>query len=312
MFSADGNKEMMMRAPPARRLNSRGARMMILTARDREIVVWVSEVGIATREHVQAMFFPAGSRSRCQYRLTLLFRYRYLDRLPRRSPNAPNVYYLSRRSINGLRLIRASGIEVLDLSRRPGGSRLQHTLLLVSCRVKVVKACADAGMSLMRWLNERELLGTMGSSGILPDVYFQLGRVAPGGEVKRSGFFLEVERSDKTDRALREKFRRFGDFYYGGGFEERFGLKALRVLMLVGSDYGIRPERRVERMAQLAEGSGVTFLRFAALERFLSTPSHEALTSPIWRRPEEAEPVGLFSLKDLHEIPVRQVSSDGD
>jgi len=283
----------MIRVVPQTTKRRERVRRMVLTDRDQRTVMWINEVGVATREHVQETFFGPGGRSRCQQRLTLLFRQRYLDRLPGRTPNAPDIYCISRRSTKGIRLIRAAGAAV-DLARRPSGSRLQHTLQLLGCRVKLVRACADAGVTIVRWLRERDLLEMMGSSGILPDAYIQLSRVNSSGEEKKSAFFLEVERSDKADRALREKFRRYGKFYYWGDFKRKFGVGALRVLVLIGSDYGILPERRVEKMAALAEETRVTFLRFAPLAVFLEASTEEVLTDSIWRRPGETDLSPLF------------------
>ncbi len=272
---------------------------MVLTGRDREIVGWVAAVGIATREHVQAMFFGPGGRSRCQHRLMLLCQHRYLDRLPGRAPNDPDSYRVSQRSVNGLRLLRVTAAVDQVRPSRISSVRLQHSLDIVSCRVLIARASFEVGLDLRVWLSTSELAPLTSAAGILPDAYFQLCRVDRAGHEKKSAFFLEVERSDKSDRALKEKFRRYGEFYYGGGFEEKFGARALRVLVLLGSDYGIRPERRVEKLAALAERAGVTFLLFAPLAAFLATTPSDVPTAPMWRRPGEAGPVGLFANDQL-------------
>ncbi|MBI2912842.1 MAG: replication-relaxation family protein [Chloroflexi bacterium] len=285
---------------------------MVLTDRDREIVRWVAEVGVATREHVQAMFFGPGGRSRCQHRLALLFQHRYLDRLPRRVPNAHDTYHLSRRSVNGLRLLRATAIGDRVQPARISRARLQHSLDLVSCRVHITCACEEAGFKLLAWLNTYEVVQTTAAAGIVPDAFFRLARPNRDGEDKKSAFFLEVERSDKSGRALMEKFRRYGEFYYGGAFEQNFGTRALRVLVLIGSDYGILPERRVEKLTVLAEQTNVTFLHFAPLAAFLGTPPKGVLTESIWRRPGVEGRVPLFSVPDLRVDPTRKVNSHGN
>ena len=53
-------------------------RRVVLTQRDIQIINWVAAARLATREHVQRLFFSRGSRSRAQQRLTLLYRLRYL------------------------------------------------------------------------------------------------------------------------------------------------------------------------------------------------------------------------------------------
>jgi hypothetical protein len=290
-FAANANKETKRRgAASAKR------KRIAITRRDDEIVHWVRSVGVATREQVQKVFFGPAARSRCQHRLTLLFRERYLDRYPDRTRNRPDVYFISRRSVNGVRLLRANGVTDPIPKKRVSSLRLQHTLDLVSCRAQVTRACRESGATLETWLSADELFKEMAPTGLLPDTFFRLCRGAAGSE-KRSSFFLEVERSDKTERTLSEKFRRYGDFFYHGAFERKFRARALRVLVLIGSDYGITPEHRVAKLAALAERERVTFLHFAALPAFLALPPSDVLLEPIWRRPSSQELVPLFSDK---------------
>ena len=270
-----------------------GRKRMMLTARDQNIVRWINDVGVSTREQVQALFFGRGSRSRCQRRLTLLFSNWYLDKLPRRRATLPDVYYLSRRCTNGLRLLRAAGLRPVKL-RPPSPMRLPHLLDVISCRVQITRACAERGVQLIHWLDERDLIDLVASEELLPDAFFRLCRRTAKGEEKRSSFFLEVERSDKGERTLAEKFRRYGDFYYNGAFERRFGTRSLRVLVLLGSDYGIVPEKRVAKLAGLAEREGVTFLHFAPVTGFLTTHPRDVLTKAIWTRVAGSSPIALF------------------
>lgn len=296
------NKETIERGVAPSRLRRRRRRIAI-TSRDEEIVRWVHSVGVTTREQVQKLFFGRGGRSRCQHRLTLLYRERYLDRYPDRTRNSPDIYLISRRSVKGVRLLRAAGVSDPLPGKRVSSLRLQHTLDLISCRVQVARACAETDVSLESWISSDELFKEMAPTGTLPDSYFRLCRTTADGEERQSSFFLEVERSDKAERTLSEKFRRYGEFYYQGGFERQFAARALRVLVLIGSDYGIVPERRVEKLAGLAERVRVTFLHFAPLASFLSIAPGEALAARIWRRPGERELVAL-----LPEMESRSVS----
>jgi hypothetical protein len=260
-------------------------------ARDCEMVSWVYEADCATREQLTRLFFSAGARSRCQTRLTLLYRNRYLDRIEGRLPNQPDVYVVSRRSINGLRLLRARGQDAVPRPLAP--ARLSHQLAVNACRIQFLLACRGHGFELLRWLDEEELRSLMPSHHILPDGYCLIGRLTEQGE-RRSGFFLEVERSDKSDRLLQEKFRAYGRFYYGGEYERLFGSRALRVLVLVGESYGIRPERRVAKFAEIAARANVTFLRFAPLRVFTDETPAELLGAAIWHRPDQGALSSLF------------------
>lgn len=289
---ADSPKET--KEESTRVLSAKGRSKRIrLTERDREIVRWVQLVGVTTREQVQKLFFGHSGRSRCQERLTLLVRNKFLDRLAERNVNAPAVYCLSRRSLNGLRLLRCDGQTIGTKHQRTSPARLQHTLDIVSCRVQLIRGCADAGMSLLRWLDEEELMPMTVRAGIIPDAYFQVVRRTSGGE-KRSAFFLEVERSGKSERALKEKLRRYGEFYYGGRFEQAFGTRALRVLFLVGENFGIRPGQQIQRLAELAQDLGVTFFRFAPLRSFIEASAPDVLLGSIWVRPGASQLCSLF------------------
>jgi len=268
---------------------------MRLTGRDVEIVEWVAEVGVATRWQIQGLFFTRGGRSRCQHRLTGLVRNRFLDRMPGRPVSQPDVYRLSRKSVNGLRLLRARGIELRGGLRLVSPARLRHTLEVANCRVQLIRACAETGVRLAGWLEGDHLASVVGSgAGLIPDAFAQLSRIDAGGEERKSSFCIEVERSTKSDRLLREKFRRYGQFYYGGGFTERFQVRALRVLFLIASDYGIDPERRIAHLFNVAQEAGVTFLLFAPLDAFLALDPARALVSDIWKRPGHDRPVAIF------------------
>lgn len=261
------------------------------TARDREIVRWVHDVRVTTREQVQRLLFTEGGRSRCQERLMLLVRHRYLDKLPSGRANVPDVYVLSKRCVNGNRLLRSEGLDVQG-RQRISVAKLQHALDIVSCRVVLLRACRTAGMTLTGWLDEDELASRTLRHGVLPDAYFQILRTTAEGE-RTSSFFLEVERSGKSERYWREKLRRLGKFYYGGDFERTCGSKSLRVLVLVSDDYGADPAAAIGKLAKLAEEARVTFLRFAPMREFEES-GLEVLTRPIWVRPGDQRLSSLY------------------
>lgn len=261
------------------------------TERDRQIVRWVHDAGATTREQVQRLLFSEGGRSRCQERLTLLVHHRYLDRLPGRRLNVPDVYVLSRRCVNGNRLLRSDGL-VIRKQRIPE-AKVQHALEIADCRVQFLRGAPAAGASVAQWLNEDELVPLTTRRGLLPDAYFQLIRETPSGERKAS-FFLEIERSGKAERLWREKFRRYGELYYGGAFEQLFGSKALRVLVVLSGEFGARPERIIERLAAMAAEMRVTFLRFTSLQDLVECHWASVLAASIWRRPGSDEPGALL------------------
>ncbi len=264
-----------------------------LTERDIKIVEWVHSARISTREQLQKLFFTDGGRSRCQHRLTLLHRNRYLDTIQRSSSSYPNIYYISRRAVNGLRLLRSIYAENTVKVHAVPQIQIQHTLDIVSCRIAFTKACANVGYSLRFWLDTGALAKYMQAAGVIPDSYFQICRSTEDGE-KISGFFLEVERSGKSEQALEKKFRLYGQLYYQGFYEEQFGTKALRILFLVGSDYGINPQRQIEKLMRICRRLNITIFRFCSLNEFLIQNSSNVLTAEIWDQPNVEERLSLF------------------
>ncbi|MBI5289534.1 MAG: replication-relaxation family protein [Chloroflexi bacterium] len=254
------------------------------TDRDQRIVRWVAEVSVTTRRQVQTMLFGPGGRSRCQERLSLLVRHRYLDCAAGPGANRPSLYFLSKRSVNGRRLLRSLGIECRASRPNLEGGRLQHTLRINDCRAHIVRGCVDGGVQLVEWRREDELAPVMVRSGLLPDSYFRVSRVTEGGERKAS-FFLEVERSGKSERVWRDKIRRYGSFYYGGEFERLFGTKALRVLVVLDSTFAASPAREAARLAALAAKEDVTLFRVGVAEDLLGKAPGAWLREPLWLQP---------------------------
>src|SRR5205807_2320783 len=98
----------------------------------------------------------------------------------------------------------------------------------------------------------------------------------------------------KPKRALEERFRRYAALYYNGDYERLFGTRALRLLFLVGSDYGLRPDRQVQLCCRLAEQAGLTIARFATLDELLAMRRPcDLLSAPIWKQPGQSELVSL-------------------
>jgi hypothetical protein len=263
------------------------------TERDAAVVAWIYDVGLATREQIQALFFGPRNLSRCKNRLTLLYRGKYIDRLPRRAVSSPDIYYVSRHCTNGLRLLRAGRPEAAITPLRWNPHTVAHTLAIASARIAVVQACRAAGYQLLDWQSEAQLTAQMTAEHLFPDGWFQIERATPAGP-KRASFFLEVERSGKSIADLEAKFRRYADFYYSGRFASAFGTRALRILFLVGASYGIRPERQIAKLAAICARVQLTIVRLAALDDFLAQDPNQLWFAPFWQRPGSEEVHALF------------------
>lgn len=269
------------------------AESMLLMGRDQEVVEWVHQARVATREQVQRLFFTARGRSRAQRRLTLLYRNRFLDKLPDPPLNEPDVYFISRHAVQGLRLLRTLHPEQDIRPRRVHPRAVLHTLEIGNCQIAITQACEASGFKLLEWLDEGDLAVKMPEAGFMPDAYFRIERPTPEGP-KKSSFFLEVERSGKADISLERRFQHYGDFYYGGEYERIFENRALRVLVLVGDDYQLNPERQIAKLVKLCRRLEVGITRFAPLQQVLGLNPEFLLHARLWSHPQEEGFCSLF------------------
>ena len=260
------------------------------TERDLDLVREVWDAGMATREHLQRLYFGDANRSRAQTRVKLLRDNGYLEQVPGRWPNEPAIYVVSKRAA---RMLNLGADESRQRSWGVSHARLEHSMAIAECRVQTILSCRESSLDLVRWIGESDLRPLTTTSGILPDAFFQLERQTPEG-IRKSGFFLEVERTEKSERALRNKLSALGTYYYGGGFERDFESKALRILVLVHPEPGGSGERLVRRVAGLGRLMGMTLLFVTELEMFRQTPASELFYKPIWSQPGMTGPVALF------------------
>ena len=274
---------------------SKRLRPFSLTPRDERVLRLIGEFGMATVRQVTLLEFGAANRSRAQTRLKLCRQAGYLEVLPGRLPNEPAVYVVSRKGLRHFDLQSGDSPAVRRVSR----ARLNHDLAIADCRIQIKRAGREPGIDLLRWVSEPELRPITLPHGLLPDAFFQVARSA-GGTSRKSSYFLEVEVSEKGQAALRQKLANLGAFYYGGRFEQDFGTKALRVLVLVKPEPAASVERLVRQMTVLATQVGVTFVRVAPLSAFLSTPPAELFLRPIWSQPGVEGLVALFPGGEQH------------
>lgn len=294
-------------APPNRRVTSSEpptaaassswrSTSMQLTARDARIVELVARAQALRDDQIQTALFTAGGASRCQRRLTLLVRHHYLDVLPRATVNAPFVYVLSRKSVNGNRLLRERwGEEELNRQRGRRGA-LGHLLAVNDARVRIERACRDLGWTLKFWQRPEKLAPRLAAVKLIPDAYFQIQREVDG-QPRTAAFFLELERVGKSRAVLRAKLSRYAELYYGGRYAEIFGTRSLRLLVVFGES-AAASKRRLELAVEDAARLGVTIARFVELGDLKSGSPVDALISPLWVQPGPGEKVALFDRSD--------------
>ena len=259
---------------------------MRLTSRDIAILELVSRCRALRADHIQIALFTPGGASRTQRRLTLLVRNHYLDRLPRRSVNEQAVYLLTRRSVQGNRIIRATQGDAVFRRHMTRLGSLPHLLGINDVRVRVERACRELGWELRQWRSAEDLVKRMPSTVLVPDAYFTIGQ-SHGQTVS---FFLELERVPKTIQVVRGKLSRYADLIRRSlGQPDR----SLCVLFVFDDTIPEGLSHRAEAANQEATRIGATFARFIALSRLTTLASADCLAKPVWLAPGHGTPLAL-------------------
>jgi hypothetical protein len=245
-----------------------------------------------TQSQFQTALFSLSDPSSCARRLRTLVAERWIDRLPRRNPDEPFIYLLTRRSTVGNQLMQqVYGKEAYKAKTARLGS-LDHLLGINAVRVRVLRATQELGWHLKLWLDSAELAPSFDGQ-LIPDAYFRLQRPVDG-QLRTSGFFLELERSTKAERVLESKLVRYAELFRSGHYQQLFGIRGMRVLVVFSSDYRILPHTRIDSARRLAERLGITLAFFAALEELSASTPDELLTAPLWAQAGQPDRVALF------------------
>lgn len=260
--------------------------------RDYQIVDLLFQARALTQTQIQTVLFSLSDSTSCARRLRILLAEHWIDRLPRRSPNEPFIYLLSRRAAVGAQLMRqVYGVEAYRAKMARIGS-LDHLLGINEVRVRILRATQELGWHLNVWMESCELAPLLDGQ-LVPDAYFRLQRQVDG-QLRTSGFFLEVERSTKSEAVLESKLTRYAELSRSGRYQETFGTRAMRVLVVFTSDYRVMPWTRIKSARRLADQLGVTMAFFTALDEIASRSPQAMLTMPLWAQGGRLEPTSLF------------------
>jgi len=229
---------------------------MRLTARDIQVVLDVYACRALRRDQVQRLHFP--SRNTANERLKRLYQHRFLQRrwLPVEYGQGAGqaIYLLDRR---GADLVA----EKLGIPRDAIGWRrtwnqvnspfLQHRLMVNDIRIAFTLAAKQEGYRVERWLDQDDLAvnpprvaittpsGAVREVALIPDAYLVLNL----GD-RRACFFMEADRGTVPGRRWRERVQAYLAYVRGGGYEERFGSRSLRVVVICTGEGRARSLRR--------------------------------------------------------------------
>jgi hypothetical protein len=247
-------------------------------ARDAEIVAAARRMGLLTGRQIQVLAFSLENYTACKRRLTKLHHAGLLKRLPRQSVIDPFCYFVGRAP-------RSAAL-------------LEHQLGINEIRVRVERAASTLGWELTQWQGPDALQPLLSTRARLaPDAYFQITRTVEG-EPRRSGFFLEYERTVRSSNVLVHKLTRYADLYHSGSYRQKLGIRPMRVLVVYSSDPVLSSDQRLRTGLAVARRVGFPLTRFATIEAIRSNTPTDLLAAPLWWRPDRDQPSPLYELEE--------------
>lgn len=245
------------------------------TPRYHQLVDLLFQYRLLTDRQIHLALFPPGNASGCQRTLTLLVRHRWIDHLPRRSVSDPYVYCLTSRSVVGNRLMREKYGEAAFRRQMIRLGPIEHQLAVNDIRVRVEKAApVDV------WQRPDQLTQILGPK-LQPDAYFRVTSSSV------AGFFLELQRSIRSHRALLSKLERYQTLFASMGFADR----RMYVLTVFTTEYGRTAQQRVAYALRHIPAERYPFLRIASLDTINAAAN--LFTDSIWYQAGSTQPVSL-------------------
>jgi hypothetical protein len=266
---------------------------LILQPRDREIIVAVYTFRFLMREQIQRLFGLNCTR-RVNIRLRKLYDHHYLSRffLPTVRGSGKAVYHLGPKGVTVI--AEELGLDPGLVKKKVKGISqlkelfLTHALQLNEVRIAFTHAIENfSGMSLERWINdndcEQEYKVTSRGKEVVkrfrPDGYCRFWY-----QEKLFSFFLELDRSTMTLGRFKRKVSTYLEFDRVGYYQERFGVKYFRVLVIT------QTEERLLNLKRSVETVTDKIFWFTTIDRIAT----EKVFAPIWKRAGRHGPYPLI------------------
>lgn len=276
---------------------------MVLTPRDRKILLYVYLFRMLTREQIERLLFqPENGQdhftktSKVILRLKLLFQHGYLERIPlpvgQGSWAWQPVYRLTNKGAEVV--AKDLGNEKKDLlywgktdDRQQRTTTvtslfLTHTLRVNDVRIAVTLAAREKGYRVEKWLDEaqlksqemKEYVPVRDENGnrmvsVVPDGYFVLHL----GD-RRADFFLELDRATMSNSRWATRVKAYLEFVDSGQYTERYQSTSLRILTVTTTEKRLLNLKETTRKA-----GGENLFWFTTLDQVL--PS-SVFFRPIW------------------------------
>ena len=266
-----------------------------LQERDLEIVKLVHDYRFLDTGQIQALI--GSSYQATLRRLRKLFHHGFLERPPAQLYLAwfkprKMVYALGDRGAD--LLAEKYGIDTGKTKWRRKNIEAKYRYMEHTLMISNVRACLNLALEnppesrLLFWEREnRELRDQVyfrerarkRRLPIVPDGFFAIED--KGDDIH---FFLEADRGTMTNRRFLNKMRAYWQWWRQGGHENRFGIKAFRVLTVTNTEKRKENLRRTTKKADQKQIGSLMFW-FTSEERFdLSEP--EGILEPIWQTPK--------------------------
>jgi len=241
---------------------------MVLTERDKRIILAVYENRYMSRDQIRSLFFNVTSMT--NERLMRLYQHGYLDRLypPVSFGSTQAVYGLDRK---GAELVaKELGIAKESINWKKRNVKveflfLEHTLAVSEFRVCLELAARQReDASILFWkpqgkpLNDRVPDPERKSKYLLvsPDAFF--GILTTNGlpteasaKAGKTYFFLEADLGTESRERFKKKVLTYRQYWKSGKYQEKYSFKSFRVLTITTS------EKRLNNLVATARDCGV-------------------------------------------------------
>lgn len=254
---------------------------MILQNRDKEIILAIYRYRFLSREQIENLFF--NTTARANRRLNKLYHNGYLNRvfLSAATGSSQAVYCLDKKGVQEIAINLGTDISEIkwQSNNRVKSLFLKHTLAINDFHIALeLDSRLPSGHELVLWLSENERHDTFSAwseknhqwenKTLNPDGY---GQYRFGDKI--FSFFLEMDMGTMSNKRLKEKFQRYMEYKNSGAYQERYGLRFFRVLVVT---IGVKRLRNLKKIAGQAKADNI----------WLSTMEKvkENILGPIWQR----------------------------
>lgn len=260
---------------------------MVLTKRDKRIILAVYENRYMSRNQIRSLFFNVTSMT--NERLMRLYQHGYLDRLypPVSFGSTQAVYGLDRKGADLVAKELGIQKEAINWKKRNAKVEflfLEHTLAISEFRVYLELAVREKNdIEILFWkgqgksLNDRVKDPDRKSKYLLvtPDAFF--GILTPNG---KAYFFLEIDLGTESSQKFKKKIIAYRQYWKSGKYQEKYGFKSFRVLTITTS------EKRLNNLVATARNCGAKGM-FIFTTQDLTKPTK--IFGKIWLTPVNSE-----------------------